>query len=422
MGGVIGAGGILQGLHWKSSARPDDLVEMEERLRDAEEELGILRRENESLRSLAQGGGEMAVPGELIQRIEKELGLRFLSSPVVHQIAGEELRDRVGAAMESRFGPAGIDDRQDAYRMIGWLGPDDVLLAQLTVVRAVGARAWFDDVSGEAWVTDRFDPESIPDQAALVRVLARILLHQHFPPPPAYPGDDASRAREALHKGTGAGAESRFLAAGARAFGFVPMDEKPEIAQLLASLSPFIQGLTMFPVIEGKGLADTLYVEGEQTLHAAFRNPPQSTRAIILPAEPAAAPVPLDLPNVPEEPYLSESAGQLGLRLWLEPMGDAEVASVVSASWKNDRYLLVPDGDASAAVLWDVELDSEEAADSLESAALKYIASQAGRDTGARIGEILSTPAKRHLRVTRPAAGRVRFINAATPEFIRGVE
>ena len=71
LGGVIGAGGILQGLHWKSSARPDDLVEMEERLRDAEEELGILRRENESLRSLAQGGGEMAVPGELIQRIEK---------------------------------------------------------------------------------------------------------------------------------------------------------------------------------------------------------------------------------------------------------------------------------------------------------------------------------------------------------------
>lgn len=382
----------------------------------------MLKRENESLRSLAQGGGEVSVPRELIERAEKEFGLRFLSSPVVHRIAGEELRDRVAAALESRFGPSGIDDRREAYRLIGWLGPDDDLLAQLTAVRAVGARGWFDDVTGEAWVTDRFAAENIPDQASLVRLLARILLHQNFPPPPAYPGDDAARAREALHQGAAAGSEARFYAANARSIGFVPMKENTMVEQLLASLPEFIRSLTTFPVVEGKGLADTLHVQGNEKFQATFRNPPQTTRAILIPAEPAAAPEPLQLPATPEEPYLSETAGQLGLRLWLEPRGDAGAASEIASSWKNDRYLLIPDGEASSAVLWDIELVSKEAADKLQAAALDCIAAMAGLQETATLGKIVQSPEKRHLRITRPSPARVRFLNAATPELADGLK
>ena len=396
----MGLGGILQGLHWRSAAAASGLTETENKLRAANEEIAILKRENESLRSLAQGGGELAVPRELIERAEKEFGLRFLSSPVVHRIAVEELRDRVAAALESRFGPAGIDDRQEAWRLIGWLGPDDDLLPQLTAVRAVGARGWFDDVTGEAWVTDRHDPNSIPDQAALVRLLARILLHQHFPPTPAYPGDDAARAREALHQGAAAGSEARFYAANARAIGFVPMKQNTEVEQLLASLPEFIRGLTTFPVVEGKGLADTLHVRGNEKFQAAFRNPPQTTRAILLPASPAAAPPVLDLPQTPEEAYLAETAGQLGLRLWLEPTGDVSAAN----DWKNDRYVLIPDGEASSAVMWDIELASRENADRFETAA------------HARIAAMAKVSEKRHLSVSRPAPARVRFLNTATPE------
>ena len=57
------------------------------------------------------------------------------------------------------------------------------------------------------------------------------------------------------------------------------MKENTEAEQLLNSLSGFIQGLTTFPVIEGKGLADTLHVQGNEKFQAAFRNPPQTTRA-----------------------------------------------------------------------------------------------------------------------------------------------
>ncbi len=410
----MGLGGILQGLHWRSGAVSAGIGDLESRLREADAEIAMLRRENDSLRSLAQGGGELAVPRELIERAEKEFGLHFLSNPVVHRIASEELRDRVAAAWESRFGPSGIDDRQEAYRMIGWLDADDDLLAQLTVVRSVGARGWFDDLTGEAWVTDQFEISAIPDQATLARLLARILLHQHFPPPPAYPGDDAARAREALHQGAAAGAEARFYAANARAIGFVPMKENAAVEQLLASLPTFIQGLTTFPVTEGKGLADTLHVAGNERFQAAFRNPPQTTRAIVFPATAAGAPPRMELPDMPEEPFLSESAGQLGLRLWLEPLGDVGAALEISSEWKNDRYVLVPDGEADAAVLWDVELESPEAADRFQAAALDRIAAMAGLAGRAEPGKVAVTAEKRHLRISRPAPERVRFLNTAT--------
>lgn len=422
LGGAVGLGGILQGLHWRSTGSASGLADLEVQLRIASEENEMLKRENASLRSLAQGGGELPVPREAIDRAEKEFGLNFISSPLVHRIATEELRDRVAAAYESRFGPAGIDDRQDAYRLIGWLGPSDDLLAQLTVVRAVGARGWFDDVTGEAWVTDRYDPESIPDQATLVRLLARILLHQHFPPPPAYPGDDAARAREALHQGAASGSESRFYAMSARSIGFIPMNANLEVEQIFNSLPSFIQGITIFPAIEGKGLADTLHVQGNEVFQKALRNPPQTTRAIMLPASGPAAPEPLEMPPTPEEPYLTESAGQLGLRLWLEPLGDVGAALEISSSWKNDRYLLVPDGEASTAVIWDVHFDSTDAADQFQAAMLEYVAAIGALEQGAALGAVVNTPEKRHLRVSRPAPDRVRFLNTHTTELIGKID
>ena len=413
LGGAIGAAGILQGLHWKSTRAPAYLAEIENQLRIAGEENEMLKRENESLRSLAQGGGELSVPQELIDRAEKEFGLRFLSSPVVHRIAGEELRDRIGAAIESRLGPSGIDDRQESYSLIGWLRPGDNLLAQLTAVRSMGAAGWFDDVTGEGWMLDKADLKNIPDQASLVSLLARILLHQHFPPPPAYPGDDAARAREALHQGAAAGSEARFHTEKARTIGFMPMRENHAFEQLLAALPPFLQGLTNFPAVEGKGHADSLYVQGVEKLQSAFRSPPQTTRAILFPGESATGPVALKLPATPEAPFLTESAGQLGLRLWLEPLGDAGAASEIAATWKNDRYLLFPDGETSSAVLWEIELESAAAADRLQATALDLTAAMGGREQSAILGETVVSPEKRHLLVMRPAPDRIRFLNTA---------
>jgi hypothetical protein len=381
------------------------------------EENAMLKRENESLRSLAQGGGEVSVPAEGIARVEKEFGLRFISNPVVHRIASEELRDRVAAAIESRFGPSGIDDRKEAYQWIGWLGAGDDLLSQLTVVRTTGARGWFDDVTGEAWITDRFEDAAIPDQAAMLRLISRILLHQHFPPPAAYPGDDAARAREALHQGAAAGAEARFLAVNALKGGFMSMKSNVGVEQLFASLPPFIQGLTTFPVVEGKGYADTLHVQGGEKLLGALREPPLTTRKILQPGLAEISAKRIEITGLPEEPYLSESAGQLGLRLWLERAGDVGMAQELSSCWAGDRYVLVPDGEASTAVLWEIELESAEVAEKLQSVALELISAAANASETAKLGGIVVSAEGRHFAVTRPRPTAIRFINSATKTF-----
>ena len=415
MGAAIGVGGILQGLHWRSLG--EGPAGQEDRLKILLEENAMLKRENESLRSLAQGGGEVSVPAEGIARVEKEFGLRFISNPVVHRIASEELRDRVAAAIESRFGPSGIDDRKEAYQWIGWLGAGDDLLSQLTVVRTTGARGWFDDVTGEAWITDRFEDAAIPDQAAMLRLISRILLHQHFPPPAAYPGDDAARAREALHQGAAAGVEARFLAVNALKGGFMSMKSNVGVEQLFASLPPFIQGLTTFPVVEGKGYADTLHVQGGEKLLGALREPPFTTRKILQPGLAEISAKRIEITGLPEEPYLSESAGQLGLRLWLERAGDVGMAQEISSCWAGDRYVLVPDGEASTAVLWEIELESAEAAEELQSVALELISAAANASETAKLGNMLVAEDGRHFIVTRPRPTAIRFINSATKTF-----
>jgi hypothetical protein len=413
LGAAVGAGGILQGLHWRSQSPAVAVEAVESQLRMVTEENQMLRRENESLRSLAQGGGEMPVPQELIDHVEKEFGLDYLSNPIVHRIAREELRDRIAAAMESRFGPSGIYDRQDAYHLIGWLGETDDLLAQLTAVRAVGVRGWFDEVSGEGWVTDRFDIENVPDQGALVRLLARILLHQHFPPPPGYPGDDASRAREALHQGAASGAEGRYMATQARAIGFLQVDSNQEVEQLMANIAPFVEGITTFPVINGRGLADTLHVQGNEALQAVLRDPPQTTRAIIYPAAPADELRKVPPPGEPDEPHLVESAGLLGLRIWIDALGDPGKALELAAAWRGDCYVFTDDGEENVKVAWDMEMDTPAHADELLEIARERAAAMADAESPPEPAAVIESQGGRFLSVARISPTRVRFVNAA---------
>jgi len=422
LGAAVGAGGIFQGLQSRATSSSGDAAELENQLRIATEENEILRRENDSLRSLAQGGGEVAVPQELIDRVEKEYGLRFKSSPVVHRISNDDLRQRISASFESGFGPGGLDYRQEAYGLIGWLMPEDKLLVQLTAVRSIGARGWFDPETGEGWLTDKFQIENVPDQAALLRVVVRILLHQNFPPPEEYPGDDAARAREALHQGAASSSEAKYYAEQARSSGFVPLADTSETERVMDQLSPFIQELTMFPLTDGAAYVNALRGESMEKLLDAFRNPPLTTKAILLPGADGAQPVALEMPSVAMEPFMSDTAGELGLRLWLEVLGDAGVALDISSDWKNDRYVFFPESETRSAVMWDVVLESKEAADRFQAAALDHVTATARKEETPSVDVPVEAMDKRFLMVSRIADDRVRFINAVKPETALGLK
>jgi len=409
IGGALGAAGLLQGLQWRRAAAAAGGEQLESRVRELEREVDLLERENQSLRSLAQGGGEVHVDPALIGFVEEALGLDFRSNPVVHRIAPEELRDRVTASIESRFPPNSLDHRQQAWVLMGLLAPDDRFAAQLAATRSLGARSWFDDQTGEAWVTDRFDERSVPDQAALVRALARVLLHQHEPPPPGYPGDEADRSREALHHGAALAVDNRYLARQAIASGFAGSQVQSDAADLLDSLPVAIRGLATFPSRLGAPRAERLLEAGE--LRDALHDPPRRTAWFYPePALPARDP---ELPATPGTAVLEESAGMLGLQLWLQTV-DPELAPLAGA-WRGDRYRLSAADDTALSLVWDLRLADADQADAIAPQALAIAGLLAGSAEDPPVGETIEAPGGRRITVLRPEPDLLRFLNQAAP-------
>lgn len=408
LGAAVGAAGVLHGLKSSRAAAAANADELQAELRTLGERIAILERENESLRSLAQGGGEVTVPAPLVEFAEKAVGLDFRSSPVVHRIAGEELLDRVTASIESRFPPNSLDHRQTAWAKMGLLTPDDRFAGQLAATYALGARSWFDDQSGDAWVTDRFDEASIPDQAALLRALVRILLHQHHPPPPGYPGDEAERARTALHHGTAISVENRFLARQALGIGFTGTRDTSGAAELLNNLPVFIRGLATFPAQAGAPFAGRRMDRGD--LAAALHQPPTLTSRFGTATE-TVEPLDLPLPESPIEPVLEESAGWLGLRLWLETL-DPEFAARADA-WRGDRYRLTARSDTRLDLVWEIALADAASAKAVADAGLVMAGLLAGTDIDPALGDTATTPEGDRITVTQPAPDRVRFTHLA---------
>jgi hypothetical protein len=157
----------------------------------------------------------------------------------------------------------------------------------------------------------------------------------------------------------------------------------------LLTLSDFVQGVSLFPAVEGKGLADTLYVKGAEAFAGGLRKPPQNTLEIVLPGETGRG-GDVTLPELSDEVYLKESAGYLGVRLWLSLTDDLGMAEEVSRSWVKDAYALFADGEMSSAVVWEVTLEDKTTADAFEDAATDIAEAMAeeGRFLGtARISE-----------------------------------
>jgi hypothetical protein len=408
LGAALAAAGWMQGLQWRQDAGAEGKVDSVEVVA-LQQQVDQLTQENAALRSLAQGGGEFSVPPELVARVEKQLGLSFVSTPVIHRLAGEELRDRVKASLEARYGEGGLEDRQKAYQLIGWLGVEDNLAGQLAALRAVGARAWFDEVSGEGWVTDRFQLANVPDQASLLRVLARILLEQHYPLAKGRIWDDALRARDALHSGVAAGVEAKFFQDNARAIGFMSLTQDTEASQLLLSLPPFIQGWSSFLGIEGKTYADQLVLKGREALVQKLQDPPQKTADVMFLFERVLPDRRCALPETPGEVVLEDHGGALGLSLWLNALGDVQASRTLAEALLHDQWRLFATDDRSHHVVWCIELRDQAAADEASAAFCALGAAIADQPEDLKLGQAVNAPDGTWLRIDRTSPTGLRL-------------
>ena len=398
---AVAAGAFLQARQGRSAATSAAVEDLQQEVSFLQNEIEILRRENEALRSLVQGGGEISPDPALIEFAENALGLDFLSTPVVHQTTSEALVERVTASIESHFPPNSLDHRQQAWTLLGLLQPDDRFAPQLAATRALGARSWFDSQTGDAWVTDRFDAQSVPDQAALLRVLVRILLHQHFPPPASHPGDEADRAREALHHGTAISIENRFLARQALGLGFTGTQVDSGAAELLGSLPVFIQGLATFPSLLGTPRAERLLDQEEILQH--LHSPPAHT-SWFFPGQEEKIPATPQPATAPEgsTPVLDESLGMLGLQLWLQTL-EPDLAPLASL-WKGDRFQLTARSDSQLDLRWTLELETESAALELAPAFLAMTGYLAQSEEDPEFDRALVTPEGRQITASHQGA------------------
>jgi len=420
LGVAIAAAGWMQGWQWRQESLSADAVDPVEVVL-LQQQVDQLSRENEALRSLAQGGGEFAVPPELVARVEKQLGLSFVSTPVIHRLAGEELRDRVKASLEARYGEGGLEDRQKAYQLIGWLGMEDNLAGQLAALRAVGARTWFDEVSGEGWVTDRFELANVPDQASLLRVLARILLEQHYPLAKGRICDDALRARDALHTGVAAAVESKFFQDNARSIGFMSLAQDTEANQLLLSLPPFIQGWSSFLSLEGKTYADQLARNGRDILVRKLHDPPQKTSDLMFLYERDVPERVVALPETPGEVVLEDQGGALGLRLWLDALGDVQASRDLAEAWLHDRWRLFATDDRSHHVVWCIELRDKAAADEACAAFCALGAAIVGLTNDLVLGQAVEGSDGTWLRVDRVSDTGLRLTRTSSEKILSAI-
>jgi hypothetical protein len=323
--------------------------------------------------------------------------------------------DRVKASIESRCGEGGMEDRQIAYQLIGFLGEDDRLVGQMSALRVVGAKAWFDEMSGEGWVTDQYQMEHIPDQAALLRVLSRMLLEQHFPWRLAY-RDDAIRSRDALHAGVSAGVEAKFFQDNARAIGFMMSKEDNEAGQLLLSLPPFLQGLSSFHSIEGKTFADQLLLKGRDALLAQLRRPPQKSSDVMFLYERSLPKRRVSLPLTPGEIVLEEKAGALGLRLWFEGLGDPAFARDMAEAWVDDQWRLFATDDRTHHLIWSIDLIDQAAQKKATPAFAAMAAAAVGMSQDLVLGKEVQAPDGSWVRVDRMGETGLRFVRVRSRE------
>lgn len=292
-------------------------------------------------RSPSSGSGAPGAAAGGRALAERETGLTFRSEPTVIASPDDDLRPIIGAHLDQRFGADGLAHRSRAYDLLQLLPPGQNLRGLLIAAHSAGARAWFDDQSGSIHTIAAFDPSRPDDQATLVRLLTRQLLHRTSPPPATHPGDDAWITRQAIHGGIAAGVLARFIEAnGGRTT--LPTAEETEREAILLSLPVYLHNLVQVGSMQGRDYVEARRVEGPSPWQPVLNRPPARSLDLFADAVPSTPAPPM--PELPGTAVFEESLGAYATMLLLERLSDYLLAEGVAPAWRGDRYRLFTTG------------------------------------------------------------------------------
>lgn len=363
------AGGWLYGDYWKKSGALDGNTQTAAELRaqnsELTQEIDRLEEELAQVRSMLSSG-PYPVPDTLISWVEKEHAMVFLKAPDVRLAPPADLREAAHNNLQLVHGEKGLEHESLAWELLGILPPNQKLLNQLLFVNSSGLKGIFEYTKGRILLAENFDPVSVPDRSVLVRLLGQQLSFQNHPQK-SWDSRDHWQAWEAVHVGSAAALQARFLKANAAANEAAWGNPEPNREALLNDLSPALQGFCNFPFLEGADYTRFFYLDSRQAFSEMFRSPPTDTRQIL---HPNHNPIPPAEPErLPEsgELVFSNNLGELGLRLWLDPFLGNEEAEQLAETWVGDLYQ-IRTHERNHILTWQIQLKTEDSAKTLATA------------------------------------------------------
>ena len=361
------AGGWLYGDYWKKSTSASVENESAAILRVENSELvqrvDTLEDELAQVRSMLSSG-PYPVPDDLIAWVEKDYDMVFLKAPDVRLSSPTKIRDAAHANLRLIHGEVALEQEGLAWELLGLLPANQRLFTQLLFVNSSGLKGIFDLSEQRILLAEDFDSVSVPDRSVLVRLLGQLLAYQNHPKK-EWGSRDEWQAWEAVHTGSASAQQARFTRRNAAVNEAGWSEPEPAREQLLNDLAPALQGFCNFPFIEGAYYSRYFFNDSRASWGAMFRNPPGTTAAVLHPNHEHHEAVQISFPDAGPEAIHENTLGELGLRLWMDPLAGMEESRLLALQWRGDRYRLSRDSDGQFSIIWKIVLKDEKSAKSL---------------------------------------------------------
>jgi len=247
------AGGWLYGDYWKKSSLPpldnDSAATLRAENSELLQRVDTLEDELAQVRSMLSNG-PFPVPDEIISWVEKDYDMVFLEAPNVRLASPTKIRDAAHANLRLIHGEVDLENEGLAWELLGLLPPNQRLFTQLLFVNSSGVKGICDLSEQQILLSENFDAMSVPDRSVLVRLLGQLLAYQNHPKK-EWGSRDEWQAWEAVHTGSAAAQQARFLRRNTAVNEAGWNEPEPAREQLLNDLEPALQGFCNFPFIEG---------------------------------------------------------------------------------------------------------------------------------------------------------------------------
>ncbi len=321
-------------------------------------QIDILKGENETLKKLQVNGAEISLPISQYKFVEKNLGLTFPKHVAARRVDDERLAKAVSYRYTQQFGMEGMEMRKYAFEKIGIIPPNQHLINQLAIAETSGAVAIYDSSANEILLSPTFDEENLLHSTSIIRHLSIALLELNFPLSEKNKTnltDDAYHAREGFIRGRASSIAQRYrnitALKGGHTKQFKPNQEAQETFN---SLPILIRGLTTFPAIHGKTYIEDIMLQNDSVFPELYQNMPRSTATIF------AKKMPLTSPLIKREPraenqHLDTELGQLFVMLYIKQLGDEHAGKFRKLS---SDQLTITQQQRDFTITWNTEWDS----------------------------------------------------------------